>query len=93
MVKTHKVTKQYSQRSIQFKMNLLSSGENIADGGGIKQSYMAYQRWKISNQNKPKVMEREILPGINLTSSQLFFLNFAQVWCGGEWSSIYCMCY
>lgn len=87
MGKIPKVRRRNAKLSIQFKMYILyflAAGENIADNGGIKQAYMAYQRWKISNQNKPKVMEREVLPGINLTSSQLFFLNFAQVWCGGE---------
>jgi len=27
-------------------------------------------------------MEDEKLPGLNVTDTQLFFLNFAQIWCG-----------
>jgi membrane metallo-endopeptidase-like protein 1 len=51
-------------------------GENIADNGGIKQSYRAYTQWVNENGQEP------LLPGINLNQDQLFFLNFAQSWCG-----------
>ncbi|KAJ8280491.1 hypothetical protein GJAV_G00055490 [Gymnothorax javanicus] len=51
-------------------------GENIADNGGIRQSYQAYQNYV------NKHGEEAPLPGINLNHQQLFFLNFAQVWCG-----------
>ncbi|KAG7470976.1 hypothetical protein MATL_G00119550 [Megalops atlanticus] len=51
-------------------------GENIADNGGIRQSYQAYQKY-VSKHG-----EEAPLPGINLNHQQLFFLNFAQVWCG-----------
>nr|CAD7255829.1 unnamed protein product [Timema shepardi] len=37
----------------------------------------AYQEWLEANQG-----EDETLPGIQATPYQLFFLNFAQVWCG-----------
>ncbi|XP_069771401.1 membrane metallo-endopeptidase-like 1 isoform X1 [Narcine bancroftii] len=51
-------------------------GENIADNGGVRQAYKAYLKWV-------KLEGEEIkLPGLNLTHKQLFFLNFAQVWCG-----------
>uniref|UniRef100_A0A3P8YRB6 Neprilysin n=1 Tax=Esox lucius TaxID=8010 RepID=A0A3P8YRB6_ESOLU len=51
-------------------------GENIADNGGIRQSYRAYLNYVEKNGNEP------LLPGIALNHQQLFFLNFAQVWCG-----------
>ncbi|XP_030041946.1 membrane metallo-endopeptidase-like 1 isoform X1 [Microcaecilia unicolor] len=51
-------------------------GENIADNGGVRQAYKAYMKWVDRNGKEPK------LPGLNLTHDQLFFLNFAQVWCG-----------
>ncbi|XP_028817624.1 neprilysin-like isoform X3 [Denticeps clupeoides] len=54
----------------------LTLGENIADNGGIRQSYQAYQNYvKKHGPEKP-------LPGIDLNHEQLFFLNFAQIWCG-----------
>lgn len=50
-------------------------GENIADNGGLKSAFLAYEDWVRSNgEEKP-------LPGIGLTNRQLFFLGFAQVWC------------
>lgn len=58
-----------------------TQGENIADNGGIKQSYNAYKKW-LEQQTDPEVLANELLPGLNATSTQLFFLNFAQVWCG-----------
>ncbi|BES92051.1 Peptidase family M13 [Nesidiocoris tenuis] len=54
-----------------------TQGENIADNGGIKQAFRAYQKW-LSLPGK----KDETLPGLNYTGTQLFFLNFAQVWCG-----------
>ncbi|XP_031772913.1 neprilysin-4 isoform X1 [Apis florea] len=54
-----------------------TQGENIADNGGIKQAFRAYEKWLRLNEDAD-----ETLPGLNATGKQLFFLNFAQVWCG-----------
>ncbi|NXY42204.1 MMEL1 protein, partial [Ceuthmochares aereus] len=51
-------------------------GENIADNGGVRQAYKAYLKWLEREGTEPK------LPGLYLSHKQLFFLNFAQVWCG-----------
>ncbi|XP_062400356.1 membrane metallo-endopeptidase-like 1 isoform X2 [Sardina pilchardus] len=51
-------------------------GENIADNGGIRQAYKAYLKWVEKEGEEPR------LPGLDLDHKQLFFLNFAQVWCG-----------
>ncbi|XP_013866571.1 neprilysin isoform X3 [Austrofundulus limnaeus] len=51
-------------------------GENIADNGGIRQAYQAYKNYVKHHGEEPP------LPGIDLSHDQLFFLNFAQVWCG-----------
>lgn len=51
-------------------------GENIADNGGIRQAYQAYRNYVKEHGEEPP------LPGIDLSHDQLFFLNFAQVWCG-----------
>ncbi|XP_066493606.1 membrane metallo-endopeptidase-like 1 isoform X1 [Tiliqua scincoides] len=51
-------------------------GENIADNGGVRQAYKAYLKWVEKEGKEPR------LPGLDLTHEQLFFLNFAQVWCG-----------
>ncbi|KAJ8371263.1 hypothetical protein SKAU_G00112910 [Synaphobranchus kaupii] len=51
-------------------------GENIADNGGVRQAYRAYLKWVEREGEEPR------LPGLDLNHKQLFFLNFAQVWCG-----------
>jgi putative endopeptidase len=52
----------------------LTQGENIADMGGVKNSYHAFRR-KIGND----YLKPSIVPGF--TQEQLFFISFAQGWC------------
>ncbi|XP_022248558.1 membrane metallo-endopeptidase-like 1 [Limulus polyphemus] len=54
----------------------MTQGENIADNGGLKQSYRAYKKWVLKHGKE------SLLPGLHLSHDQLFFLNFAQIWCG-----------
>ncbi|VDO96879.1 unnamed protein product [Heligmosomoides polygyrus] len=74
------IEKQYSDymlEQISMKINGRSTkGENIADNGGLKQAYKAYKKYQQSHRPPPR------LPGVNLTHDQLFFLNYAQIWCG-----------
>ncbi|XP_065061388.1 endothelin-converting enzyme 2-like isoform X2 [Rhopilema esculentum] len=68
---------QYSKYSMYGK-NLNGNqtlGENIADNGGSKAAFKAYQEWVKANG------EEKRLPGIDLSPEQLFFVGFAQVWC------------
>ncbi|KAF6345103.1 membrane metalloendopeptidase like 1 [Rhinolophus ferrumequinum] len=51
-------------------------GENIADNGGVRQAYKAYRKW-VADGGK-----NQQLPGLKMTYDQLFFINYAQVWCG-----------
>ncbi|XP_028818249.1 endothelin-converting enzyme-like 1 isoform X4 [Denticeps clupeoides] len=53
----------------------LTLGENIADLGGLKLAYYAYQKWV--GDHGP---ERP-LPGLKYTHEQLLFIAFAQNWC------------
>jgi endothelin-converting enzyme/putative endopeptidase len=52
----------------------LTLGENIADLGGLKQAFSAYQSWKERHGAPPPFAE-------GLTHDQLLFVSFAQVWC------------
>lgn len=57
----------------------LTLGENIADNGGLKESWLAYEKWlQSSRKGKPE----PFLPGLDYTPKQLFYLNAAHVWCG-----------
>ncbi|XP_047504636.1 neprilysin-4-like isoform X1 [Pieris napi] len=68
----------YTVPEVNMKLDGVNTqGENIADNGGVKQAFHAYLNW-LDQHNA----EHETLPGINHTHTQLFFLNFAQVWCG-----------
>uniref|UniRef100_A0A8C0ZMF0 Membrane metallo-endopeptidase-like 1 n=1 Tax=Castor canadensis TaxID=51338 RepID=A0A8C0ZMF0_CASCN len=61
----------------QQNVNGLSTlGENIADNGGVRQAYKAYLKWMADGGKD------QLLPGLELTYDQLFFINYAQVWCG-----------
>ncbi|KAG5682753.1 hypothetical protein PVAND_012086 [Polypedilum vanderplanki] len=71
---------QYSKYRIDevglYMNGRMTQGENIADNGGLKQSFRAYKKWVAIHGEEPA------LPGLNLTHDQLFFLNYAQIWCG-----------
>ncbi|XP_067653743.1 endothelin-converting enzyme homolog isoform X2 [Haliotis asinina] len=75
--KTECMINQYSQYTVEgVHLNgEYTLGENIADNGGLKTSYSAYQLAKHSAGPPPK------LPGMNLTPDQLFYVGFAQIWC------------
>ncbi|XP_063976266.1 neprilysin-4-like isoform X1 [Diachasmimorpha longicaudata] len=64
--------------SNNFTINGINTqSENIADNGGIREAYRAYQRLK------SRGLKKQALPGLSdYSQDQLFFLGFAQVWCG-----------
>ncbi len=55
----------------------LTSGENIADIGGVKLGYAALAAWK-----KAHPADERFVPGF--TDEQLYFLGYAQGWCSKE---------
>ncbi|XP_046465759.1 endothelin-converting enzyme 1 isoform X1 [Neodiprion pinetum] len=78
------IIKQYSNYHVpelgdHYTVNGLNTqGENIADNGGIREAYRAYKRLTVRNPSR-----QQALPGLTeYTQDQLFFLGFAQVWCG-----------
>ncbi|XP_066547621.1 endothelin-converting enzyme 1 isoform X2 [Amia ocellicauda] len=74
---TQCMVEQYSNYSINREPlnGKHTLGENIADNGGLKAAYKAYENWVRKNG------EEEVLPALGMTNQQLFFLGFAQVWC------------
>lgn len=50
--------------------------ENIADNNGLDMAYKAYKTWASKATYK-----EEPLPALNMTSDQLFFLSYSQLWC------------
>ncbi|KAI0687125.1 metalloprotease [Cytidiella melzeri] len=54
----------------------LTSGENIGDSGLIQ----AYRAWKAQFDESNKAGNEYLLPGLNYTPDQLFFMSFARAW-------------
>lgn len=74
--------KQYYVEEASMQIDSLQTQtENIADNGGLKQAYKAYSDWLKKNMKENPERMEESLPGLKASPSQLFFLNFAQVWC------------
>ncbi|VDK72424.1 unnamed protein product [Anisakis simplex] len=76
------IVEQYSKFSLpgtDVHVNgLLTQGENIADNGGVKEAYKAYK-----NRVKKSRKDEKRLPGLEkYTNDQIFFMSFAQSWCG-----------
>ncbi|XP_059218296.1 neprilysin-2 isoform X2 [Stomoxys calcitrans] len=66
----------YTDRQTGMNLNGINTqGENIADNGGIKESYIAYKKWKDQNGEEQK------LPGLNYSPEQMFWISAAQTWC------------
>ncbi|GAB6031348.1 NEDD8 protease Nep2 [Chamberlinius hualienensis] len=67
---------QYNMPEVNMTINGINTqGENIADNGGVKEAYQAYQKWVLNNG------EEDLLPGLNITQLQAFWMSFANVWC------------
>lgn len=72
------VVDQYAQYEAVPNVKLdgqLTAGENIADNGGVKLAYQAYQAWKATQHPAPQAKVGE------LTDDQLYFLAYGQSWC------------
>jgi len=69
---------QYSKYEAVPQVHLdgkLTSGENIADNGGVKLAYEAYKAWR-SAQKTPVQKDVE-----GISDDQLFYLGYGQSWC------------
>lgn len=58
-----------------------SQDENAADVGGILLAYRSYRRWYEDDRRTQEERDLEILPNLNYTNKQLFFINYSQSWC------------
>jgi len=66
----------YTADEVDLNLNGINTqGENIADNGGIKEAYRAYNQWVTRHG------EEKTLPGLHLTPKQLFWTAAANTWC------------
>lgn len=77
------IVKQYSSYTIEGEHinGQLTLGENIADNGGLDSSFHAYREWVATVLENG---EEKALPGVQFTPNQVFFLSYAQTWCGSS---------
>ncbi|XP_067134697.1 neprilysin-1-like isoform X1 [Centruroides vittatus] len=77
--KTVCFVEQYSQYTIDMVGQNVNGNQtlddNICDNGGLQQAFKAYQQYVADHGEEPS------LPGINFTNLQVFFLQYAQLWC------------
>uniref|UniRef100_A0A2C9LW01 Endothelin-converting enzyme 1 n=1 Tax=Biomphalaria glabrata TaxID=6526 RepID=A0A2C9LW01_BIOGL len=73
--KTQCMVDQYSSYQLngEKERGKQTLGENIADNGGLKSAFYAYQKWVELNGKE------QLLPALGLSHEKLFFLSFAQV--------------
>ncbi|CAM1322785.1 ECE2 (predicted) [Pycnogonum litorale] len=76
-LKTKCMEDQYSNYSIQGIQidGKKTLGENIADNGGTKEAYLAYQKWKKVHGDEPQ------LPGLPYNSNQMFWISLGTARC------------
>ncbi|MCW5808232.1 MAG: M13 family peptidase [Deltaproteobacteria bacterium] len=75
------VVDQYAKYEAVPKVKLdgkLTAGENIADNGGVKIAYLAYQAWKAFEAKQGRPVQTKIE---DLTDDQVYFLAYGQSWC------------
>ncbi|KAF5272766.1 hypothetical protein FQA39_LY07793 [Lamprigera yunnana] len=76
------IIEQYGNFTIpnsKVKINGINTqGENIADNGALKIAYLAYLSWVRRNNKEP------LLPGLNYTQNQIFWLTIGNIWCSKE---------
>jgi putative endopeptidase len=75
---TRCVVDQYAKYEAVPRVKLdgkLTAGENIADNGGVKLAYQAYQAWKAQQKPPPQA----VVDGY--TDDQLYFMAYGQSWC------------
>ncbi|XP_043464733.1 neprilysin-2-like [Leptopilina heterotoma] len=66
----------YTVEDVNLNVNgIKTQDENIADNVGLKIAYLAYQKWVKDHSSE------QMLPGLNYTQSQLFWISFAQGYC------------
>ncbi|CAF1045925.1 unnamed protein product [Adineta steineri] len=72
---------QYNNYTIsQINMNINGKqtlSENIADNGGLKEAFYAYQKWSKMNPN----VDQKLPSLTKYSEEQMFFMSYGSIWC------------
>jgi len=70
----------------ELKLNgVTTQGENIADNGGLREAFKAYKAFQKEFGREPNVMKSTSTgSSLSFSPEQIFFLSYANVWCGTE---------
>ena len=73
---------QYSQYVYYYQKlrKTEAQSENIADNGGLRLAYAAYEKWQQQKSMHTSPYPEE-LPLLNYSNKKLFFISYAQFWC------------
>ncbi|KAI8430848.1 hypothetical protein MSG28_000996 [Choristoneura fumiferana] len=72
----------YTVKEVGMKLNGVNTqGENIADNGGIKEAYYAYQAWTHRHGEEKRLPGLEKYTPRQASSLKLFWLSAANTWC------------
>jgi len=83
---THCIEEQYAQYYVlgpdsqkYYVKSKVTLGEDIADGGGLSQTFRAWSD-RFASDPKGEKYINYVLPGLNYTREQLFYMQFARGW-------------
>uniref|UniRef100_A0A1I8MWS2 Peptidase family M13 n=1 Tax=Musca domestica TaxID=7370 RepID=A0A1I8MWS2_MUSDO len=65
-----------------------SQSENIADNGGLRLAYKAYNKWYGDKLRFHQDVGEETLPNLNYNNKQLFFIAYGQMFCSNTNSDL-----
>jgi predicted metalloendopeptidase len=74
----------FAEQYGKFKMPLVDQfvdgndtlADNVCDNAALRHSWLAYQMWAEDHN-----VEEPLLPGLNFTIPQIFYMTFGQIWC------------
>ncbi|XP_075148793.1 neprilysin-4-like [Haematobia irritans] len=78
----------FAEQYKRYNYNGESQSENIADNGGLRLAYEAYNKWYGDKLRFHQNVGEETLPQLNYNNKQLFFIGYGQMFCSTTHSDL-----